>query len=231
MMEKRLGGGLRLAVVGCVLLLTAGCGSDAKSDSDAAAGSGGTASVGGSAGSAGSAVGGSGGGASLPRKGAVSLDFQAPAGCVDPAMTIYLPDGATAPVDASGAHAFLATGDMVGGAAARVACVTSHSKDGTWMVEGQITVGADTHFSIYSHGAVPGQRNAAGVGIVSPKLSREHSTQSGSESGATLTLVEPGRMAGTFDVPHLFNFKDDTECVLGTSYFQFENCVLSYADF
>lgn len=145
-------------------------------------------------------------------------------------MTLYFPDGATAPVDASGAHTFLAKGDIVDGEAARVTCVTSHSNDGTWMVEGQITVGTSTHFGFYSHGAMQGVRHPAGFGILSPKLSREHSTQTGSESGATLTLVEPGRMAGTLDVPHLFNFKDDTECVLGTSYFQFENCALSYAD-
>ena len=145
-------------------------------------------------------------------------------------MTIYLPDSATAPVDASGAHTFLAQGDVVDGQAARVTCVTSRSNNGTWMVEGQITVGTNVHFGFYSHGTVLGQRHAAGFGILSPKLSREHSTQAGSESGATLTLLEPGRVAGTLDVPHLFNFKDDTECVLGPSHFQFENCALSYAD-
>jgi hypothetical protein len=243
MMEKRSVGGLRLVVVGCVLF-TVGCGSDGNGDSGpaAAAGSGGAGVSGGSAGSSGSVVGGSGAGsggsavggggagAGAPRKGAVSLDFQSPAGCVDPAMTINLPDGAQAPVDSSGVHAQIANLDQVDGNQARVTCVTSKSNDGTWMVEAQMYVGTTAKFSFYAHGASPGQRNVAGFGIRSPKLSREHSTQVGSESGVMFTLLEPGKMSGTIDVPHLFNFEDDTECVLGTSYFHFENCGLSYAD-
>jgi hypothetical protein len=237
MMEKRLVGGLRLVVVGCVLLAV-GCGSDGNGDSGpgAAAGSGGAGVSGGSAGSGGSAVGGSGAGsggsagASAPRKGAVSLDFQSPAGCVDPAMTINLPDGAQAPVDSSGVHAQIANLEQVDGNPARVTCITSKSNDGTWMVEGQLTLGPQTHFDFYAHGASPGQRNVAGFGIRTPTLSREHTTKPGSESGVMFTLLEPGTMSGTIDVPHLFNFKDDTECVLGVSYFHFENCRLSYSD-
>lgn len=158
-------------------------------------------------------------------RGALSIDFRAPAGCTATAKIINLPAAAGRVVTAA-EHAELMTDDgFTENHSSGVDCSTIAVGDGRFAFYGRIFFDRPMNADVSVNARLrAGETAAGGLVINHPDLPHQYGSQAAHPCSVSVSSIEAGKFWGQVTCPALPNFTDSTLCEAGPSYFYFEGC-------
>jgi hypothetical protein len=161
-----------------------------------------------------------------PARGAMSIDFRAPAGCKAPAALIDLPRSASGRAVTATSVGDLLTDDGVQvNHTSGVSCAMVPAGGRRFFLSAKIYFDRPAEVYVSLDVTIgPGETADGGFTIIHPGLPARYASSAANPCHFSVVTLEGGKAWGQLDCPTLPSSSDGALCQLGPTYFYFEGC-------